>query len=413
MPIIADSNGRLSGRFQIPEGIPAGSKLVEFQGAATNAAATFVGRGTLKIDELRTVTTRVNRRLLNWRGDPLAQTFTMAEQQQVAAVDLWFTAIGSTNVLVQIRDTALGLPTMDVVAESILAPNEINENGWTRFRFAPTVLEADREYALVVACNDAVSAVGVAGLGEFDATTGSWVTSQPYQIGVLLSSSNNRTWTPHQTRDLTFRLLACDYDVETNVIEQGQTRKTIPLDPVTVTDADHLVVMAAVDRPTPECDVVFAVTVDGVVYTVAESQPWTLPARYSGQITWSAILTGTFVNSPVLYPDICLVAGKRQASSEYISRAMQTNIGAGPDVKITAYYDAFLPGGSSVDAFVENGDGVWLALPVITGTELGDGWVEVKREVTGFNKAETRTKLVLNGSALALPRIRNLRVAIT
>jgi hypothetical protein len=413
MPITANAQGQLSGRFQIPASVPAGSKLIEFQGSATNAFATFVGRGTLKIDELRTVTTQVNRRLLTWRGDPLAQTFTMPERQQVAAVDLWFTAIGSTNVLVQIRDAAMGLPTLDVVAESILTPAEISLDGWTRFRFPPTVLEADREYALVVACNDAVSAVGVAGLGEFDAGTQAWVTSQPYQIGVLLSSSNNRTWTPHQTKDLTFRLLACDYDVETNVVEEGQTQKTIVLDPVTVTDADHLVVMAAVDRPTPECDVVFAVTVDGVVYTVAESQPWTLPARYSGQITWSAILTGTFVDSPVLYPDLCLVAGKRQASSDYISRAMQTNIGDGPDVKVTAYYDAFLPGASSVDAFVENGSGVWLALPIIDGTELGDGWVEVKREVEEFDQTETRVKLVLNGSALALPRIRNLRVAIT
>lgn len=413
MPVVANANGQVSGTFQIPADVPAGSKLVQFQGTATDASATFVGRGTLKIDELRAVTTLINRRLLTWTGDPLAQTFVMTQRQQVAAVDLWFTAIGTTNVLIQIREVATGLPTLDVVAEALLTPSEITLAGWTRFRFSPTILEADREYALVVACNDSVSALAVAGLGEFDENAGVWVTSQPYQVGVLLSSSNNRTWTPHQTRDLTFRLLACDYDVETNILEEGQTKKIVSLDSVTVTDADHLIVIAAIDRPTPDCDVVFEVTVDDTVYMVSENQPWTLPERYSGEITWDAILTGTFTDSPALFPDISLVAGKRHIESEYISRAIQTNIGADPGVKITAYYDALFPSTASADAFVENGDGVWLALPVVDGTELGDGWIEVKREMTDFDKTETRIKLVLKGSALALPRIKNLRVAIT
>lgn len=413
MPITANAQGQIVGQFQVPENIPAGTKLVEFQGAATTASATFVGRGTLKIEDLRAVTTKINRRTMTWLGDPLAQTFVLPNRQQIAAVDLWFTAVGATNLLVQIREVELGLPTMNVVTEALLTPSDINLNGWTRFRFTPTVLEAGEEYCLVVACNDATAAVAIAGIGEYDPVAEQWVTAQPYQIGVLLSSSNNRTWTAHQTQDLAFRLLASDYNVDSNEIYEGSTRKVIALDPQTVTDADHLIVMAAVDRPTADCDVVFRVTVDGVVYAVMEGQPFTLNARYTGEVQMEAELIGTYTASPTLYRDIHLIAGKRLASSDYVTRAMQTNIGLGESVKITAYYDAFLPGTSSIDAYYESEPGVWTALPVVGGTELGDGWQEVKREVAVFSGEETRVKLVLNGSGLQQLRVKNLRVAMT
>lgn len=413
MSITANLQGQITGKFQIPNDIPAGTKLVEFQGAASTATATFVGRGTLKIEDLRVINTKINRRILTWQGDPLAQTFVLAERQQVAAVDLWFTAVGSTNILVQIRDVELGLPNASVVTEALLTPADINVNGWTRFRFTPTILEADQEYCIVLACNDAVSAVATASIGEFDSAAQQWVTAQPYQIGVLLSSSNNRTWTAHQTHDLTFRLLACDYAVATNDIYEGSTRKVVSLTSQTVTNADHLIVLAAVDRPTAECDVVFNVTVDGVVYSVMEAQPFTLNARYSGEVLMEAVLTGTYTASPTLYRDVHLITGTRLASSDYISRAMQTNIGLAETVKITAYYDVFLPGTASVDAFYESAAEVWSALPIVGGTELGDGWQEVKLEVSGFDGLETRVKLVLHGSAQQQPRVKNLRVAIT
>jgi len=413
MTITANLQGKITGKFQIPEGIPAGTKLVQFQGAATTANATFVGRGTLKIEDLRVVNTKINRRILTWKSDPLAQTFVLSERQQVAALDLWFTAVGTTNIVVQIRDVELGLPTASVVTEALLTPAEITVNGWTRFRFTPTILEAEQEYAIVVACNDAVAAVATAAIGDFDVSAQQWVTAQPYQIGVLLSSSNNRTWTAHQTHDLAFRLLACDYNVETNEVLLGSTRKVIALEAQTVTNADHLIVLAAVERPTAECDVVFNVTADGTTYTVMEAQPFTLNARYSGAVQLEAVLTGTYTDSPTLYQDVHLIAGTRLATSDYITRAMQTNIGLGETVKITAYYDVLLPGTASVNAYYESAPGVWSALPVTDGTELGDGWQEVKREVEGFDGLETRVKLVLNGSGLQQPRVKNLRVAMT
>ncbi|NCA71717.1 MAG: hypothetical protein EOM91_16880 [Sphingobacteriia bacterium] len=408
MTLTASPEGRISGQFTIPAGIPAGSKLVEFLGAQTQARATFIGRGTLKTEEFRLITTVVNRQRMSRPVDPIAQTFMLDRQRQVAAVDLWFCAVGTSNVLLQIRDVSLGIPTLDVVAEAILTPSEITTDGPTRFRFPPVVLEEGREYALVAMCNDAVSSLAVGEIGKFDAVAQKWVTEQPYQVGVLLSSSNNRTWTPHQTMDLTFRLIAADYDVETNTTEVGETRRVVALDPVDVVDADHLMVIAAVERPSEATSVVFNVGVGATTYTVMERQPFTLPSRYTGEVALEAVLVGTFTESPKLHRDIMLVSGKRIDGSTYISRAMETNGGT----KLTAYYDVYLPGTASVSAQYQNSVGGWETLPVVGGTELGSDWQEVRCEITDLDQPEVRVKLTLNGSAIFRPRVKNLRVAI-
>ncbi|WP_295455809.1 hypothetical protein [uncultured Thiodictyon sp.] len=406
MTLIADSTGRIAGQFTIPgpNRVTAGAKLVEFTGAVSHATATFVGRGAVTIEELRVVNTTINRRLLTWTGDPLAQTFILDRRIQLAALDLWFTALGTTKVLVQIREVANGVPTLVVVAESLKIPAAITVGTSTRFLFDPTILEANQEYAIVIACNDAVSAVATAALGEFDATVQRWVTSQAYQVGVLLSSSNNRTWTAHQTKDLTFRLLESVFT---------STSKRVALDPVTVANADQLIVMAAVLRPTRDTDVVFEVGAGGVTYTVVEGQPFSLPSTYSGEVTLAAILTGTSSTSPVLYRDVQLISGARMATGDYVSRLIQTNIGVAASVALSVYYDAILPGGAAVVVSAEQGDGgTWSTVTAVSSATLEGDWVEYKHALTGFTHIDTRIKLSLTGTAAARPRVRNLRVAI-
>lgn len=409
MSLTANGSGQLAGKFTIPANIPAGSKLVEFYAGSTQrAAATFIGRGTLERQELRLVTTIVNRRVLQWTTDPLAQTFTLATKKMVTGVDLWFKTKGTSNVLVQIREVDNGFPTAEVIAESILAPAAIATSGPTRFKFPSVALEANHDYALVIACDDAVTELWVGELGKFDTFLQKWVTSQPYQIGVLLSSSNNKTWTAHQDKDLTFRLLAADYNVSSNQHNAGETTREIALDPISVTDADQLLVMAAVDRPTENCDVKFVVTCGDNVYTMIEGQPLTLAARYTGTITWKAVLIGTYTDSPVLLPDVYLIAGKRLATGTYITRAMA----AGTGVKIQVLYDAYLPGAAAV-AVAAQDEGDWLAVSQTASTPLGDGWAEYTHVLDPFTSDETRIRLTLSGTNLQRPLVRNLRVTIT
>lgn len=420
MSLTADGLGVVEGKFTIPAGIPVGSKLVEFDGSETEAAATFIGRGVLKIEDLRLVNRITTTRVLRQDLDPLAQTFTappavdpsgsVVTTRQVAALDLWFTAVGPSNVLVHIRETSLGVPTNIVIAEALLMPSQITVGAWTRFKFTPVSLEPNREYCIVVMCDDAVAEVATAGIGEFDADNQQWVAAQPYQVGVLLSSSNGSTWTAHQTKDLAFRLLTCDYNVDTNTVFEGSTTKVVTLPPVTVVDADHLMVLAAIVRPTADCDVVFTVTVDGEDYETLEGRPFTLAARFSGEVTWVATLTGTFTDSPILHKDIHLVVATRLSGSTYVTRQMECYSGT----SVTMYYDATLPTPATVTAEIEDGAGNWEAFPLEVATALGDGIYEYKHTYTLLtDEDQTRVKLTLSGSGVALPVVKNLRVAIT
>lgn len=404
MTLSANSNGVITGKFQIPTGVPTGSKLVTFDGAATSATATFVGRGRISTNELRLINTRITRRVLTW-VDPVAQTFMLPANTLATGVEVWFTAVGSSNLLMQIREVSQGIPTSVVVAESLLSASEVSADEWTNFAFAPVTLEANREYAIIVMCNDAVSALATAALGEFDTVAQQWVTSQPYQIGVLLSSSNNLTWTPHQTKDLTFRLLSSYYPPD------NQTR-SITLDPVAVTDVDQLLVLAAVERPTEDCDVLFVITAGAKTYTVSEAQPFSLDAPFTGTLTWRADLIGTATATPILHRTIQLVAGKRLNNSNYISRALDTNVSAEIlTVDIDVYYDVLLNGGT-VTPTIENG-ATWDDMTLISETNLGENWVERHYRLEDLTEVQTRVQLTLSGTAVNRPRVRNLRVAIT
>ena len=208
-PATANSDGALSGSFTIPTGIPAGAKTVIFSGAEGGSvgSAQFIGQGNLTVQEMRQVNTVTATHI-----DPLAQTFVLNADTQMCGVDLWFTAKGG-EVRVQLREVSNGVPTRTILAEASVLPSQIVTTGQpTRINFPVLVqLVAGTEYAVVVLCNDAETALAIAEMGKFDSNSQRWVTAQPYTVGVLLSSSNASTWTAHQDRDLAFRLLAANF----------------------------------------------------------------------------------------------------------------------------------------------------------------------------------------------------------
>lgn len=475
--LVADSNGRIVGQFTIPgdNTFTSGPKLVEFFGEATQASATFVGEGTLTTETLRVVNNVTRTTFIVpppqrpgggsiapgvWEPsgggppppeitppppfyptippgfdqsfDPLAQTFMLGETTQLAAIDLWFlswndvtrawdTTVGTTPVVVQLRDVRIGLPTLDVFAESRLTAEQITQqmaaNGFVRFPFSPVVLEANREYCFVAMCNDAVSQLALAGMDEFDTSTNRYVGVQPYTVGVLLSSSNNRTWTPHQKQDLTFRLLKAQ-------IALADRTKTVDIGSVSFSSPVHsLLVLAAVDRPSSDTDVVFTLSTGSgptlVEYECYENQPISLVDTYTGTVHLSALLTGTENLTPTLHRDITVVGGLRQEGSVYITRSMSTNLGVATDCNVSVYYDAFLPVGSGCTASIQNGEvadepvfEAMIAPEVGATTDLGDGWIEYRWDYDALAQPDTRIKLELTGSWVAIPRIKNLRVVM-
>lgn len=400
MALQANAQGELAGKFMIPANIPAGVKNINFVGnTGGRANATFVGQGEslVNITRLLTLTTVIN------GTDPLAQTFSLPEATPVGGVDLFFTAKGTSKIVVQIRGVSNGVPTSQVLTEQRLLPAAITVVGSTRVAFpAPVWLEANIEYALVVLCDDAVTALAIAELGKYDVSTQRWVTSQPYQVGVLLSSSNASTWTPHQDRDLTFRLLKAVFSQNERVVNLGNTA---------VTGATDLLLLTAAEIPTFNSRIEYTLGLpNGSTVVVAENQPVRLPAPITGNVAVSAKLIGNAASSPVLMPGAQLISGAVQLANDYVTIA----IPAGPSSRVRVIFEATLPSGAAVAVKVSGIDAgdTYQTVPFLSSSPVTATKQEITHELTGVSEAFVKVKLELTGTASARPLVENLRVIV-
>ncbi len=100
--------------------------------------------------------------------------------------------------------------------------------------------------------------------------------------------------------------------------------------------------------------------------------------------------------------------GNLSESGDYVTRS----ITAGANTKITITYDALIPGTADVKAYVQkNVD--WQLVNLTSGKPIGENWVERTHVLTNFNASETRVKLVLSGTVIYRPKVKNLRIVIT
>jgi hypothetical protein len=396
----ANTDGRATGRFQIPADVPAGKKEVTFIGTqASFARATYEGSQTV-IEQWET-------RTETWTSvDPLAQTFSLDATSEVGAVDLWFTdKDANAKVVVQIREVVGGVPTRNVLASVYVAASAIVTNGNpTRIQFdVPVHLAAETEYALVILCDDAATRLALAELGKYDVSSSTFVTSQPYQIGVLLSSSNASTWTAHQDKDLTFRILCARFT---------ETDKPIPLGSAEVTDATDLVVLSPSSRPASTARVSYRVTLpDATVLTVDSGQRIQLSEQINGTVTVSALLSGTPTVAPIIWPGTQLVNGAMELAGDYITRAIL----AGQDSNVKVIFEALIPAGASVTPSIAgvDPDDEWLGMTLERTQPFDDGFVELTYALEDVDETMIRARLILTGTPAARPRVRNLRVIVT
>ena len=391
----ADSLGKITGKFSIPANIPAGSKAVSFTGKGGGyGEAVFVGQGSLTAQTLRQVTN-----VTQWYYDPLAQTFALERAVQLAGVDLWFTA-KKGEVRVQIREVSSGVPTRTILGEVILTPADIvvGGGGHTRVLFdAPVSLSANAEYAIVVLCDDADTKLAIAEMGKFDKTRQQWVTTQPYTVGVLLSSSNASSWTVHQDKDLAFRVLEAQFTDSLN----------LDLGKVDVEGATDLLLLALSEIPSAQCRVEYAVGLpDGTSQTVSEGQPVRLPAPVTGSVAVNARLTGDAKASPVLYPGGQVLSGSVLQTADYYTRSVP----AAGATKAMLIYDAIVPSGASVTPELQIDSGAWTAMTVIGTTRGDDGVVEFRHSATLANAQLIKVRLTLAGTTAARPVVRNIRL---
>jgi hypothetical protein len=396
--LTANSSGVISSSFTVPSGIPAGRKLVEFTGAGgTYGSAVYYGQGAL-------VTEKYVQTLYRcwWAFDPLAQTFTLTEGRYITSIDLKFAVRGSTanDVIVQIRETDNGVPTRTVLADGLIRGADISTNSatFTRCTFGtPVYLEPNTEYAFVVLTDDADHALRVGKLGGFDAAAQKWVTAQPYTVGVLLSSSNASTWTPHQDMDLCFKINGAQF---TNAI------RTVDMGTITVTNASNLAALVPNNVPSGAEVLVRYTKPGGEVLELPAGVPVPLDAAYTGTLAVQLQLKGSGVVSPIVFPGVQTTYATTATTGTYVSREFQKASG-GTKLKVT--YQANLPGSGTVTPTYQNGAS-YSAMTLLTAVALGDNWVEYTYEATSLSAlTATRVKLEMAGAVGSLPRVRQLR----
>ncbi|MBV0900069.1 MAG: hypothetical protein KTV77_05050 [Wolbachia endosymbiont of Fragariocoptes setiger] len=387
------NQGKIKGKFTVPANIPAGTKLVQFFGdKGSYGEATYTGKRTITIEERRRV-------ISTKRVDPLAQTFTLNESRHIAGVDLWFTNKGSKRVALQIRETTVGVPSQTVIAENFVEPNI--DGTATRIIWPAVWCEAGREYAIVLLTDDPITSAKIAELGKYDSVNNRWVTSQPYQVGILLSSSNASTWTAHQNLDLTFRLLAAKFTENSTTVNLGKVKTE---------NTSDLIALANVEKTAFDTNAEFMLIEDnGKEHSLSDNLPLALRSRLSGELIVKVNLKGSKTRSSLLYPGLQLILGNISESADYITRS----ITAGSNTRITITYDALIPGTADVKAYVQKSEEEWQLVNLTAGKPIGETLVERTHILTNFNANETRVKLVLSGTVQYRPKVRNLRVIIT
>ena len=478
MTLTANQNGQISGKFRIPANVPAGAKRVTFTGnQGSFGEARFIGEGEIITRNMRMVNI-LTRTLQQARPiDPLAQTFRLEQGRHITGVDVAFRVRGSTanNVVVQIRETTVGLPNDNVVTEGIITGPNIATTGWTKATFTrPVFLDAGVEYAIVLLTDDADHAVAVAQAGKFDSANQQWVTSQPYTVGVLLKSSNASTWTPVQDTDLAFRLYGARFTSTTRTVNLGSIFQTAvtsitrsgntatanapahgfttgmkvvhygaaqaayngavtvtvldpntytfpvtgdPVTPATGTiravrgDVTDLFTLAGVDRVNNQTDVEF-------VYTLADGTQ--IRGSDNARIRLTEAINQEVAVSAVLRGTATespyLFAGTQAVYG--VQRASGTYITraipCAAGARVTVTYEAILPGTSGVTVEVQKADGTWQAQAVTSSSAVGDGWFERIHTVSSFTAGgtETRVRLTLTGTAAERPQLRQLRVVV-
>ena len=161
--------------------------------------------------------------------DPIAQTFTISNREGVFVpkIDIYFKTKSATNgIEIQLREVINGYPGNKVVpyGQKVITPSEVNISSTdgsgnvtfnaTTFTFdTPCYLKPNSEYCLVLLPqgNDPDYNVWVAELGSNKVGTTQRIVLDDINLGVLFTSSNNRTWNAYQAEDMMFEIHRCSF----------------------------------------------------------------------------------------------------------------------------------------------------------------------------------------------------------
>ncbi len=312
---------------------------------------------------------------------PVAQTFTLPESRDVAAVSICVNkGTGTDDVIVQLRTVGPGsIPTDIVLAESRVKAVDLQPfSSFTRFDFnALTPVKAGVEYCFVIFSKDVNYTVAVAELGKPDSVTGAIIAAQP-AAGVLLTSSNGAAWTIEQNKDLKFKLHAASYSATSRVVSLGT---------VSGTNISDIMVTAVEELSEPETKITYTVTLpDSSTVTLDNLSSLNLNGYKSGNFSVSANLSGTSKRSPILFPNTRLEMGTIALSATRYSTRFYVPDSFTYRVKI----EARIKGNGTFGVAIESGSADnYLAMTQIAAEPLPDGFIALTFERTGCTEVGT------------------------
>ena len=429
--VTADAAGRVSASFVVPADIPSGNRIVEVTDGAGSAQTNLQVNDPLVITRIqrvvvnRTIVERqtivrtippriirvpVVRTVWRWRWlwrrrDPLAQTFSFTQNRVVSAVGVEFTAKdASIPVTVQIRGVTTGLPNEVVLAEKVVAPDEIALDGETKITFDdPFYAQANTSYAVVLLTNSTDYRVRIATLGQQGQN--GVITRQAYAQGVLLESSNAETWTPLNASDLTLKIYG--YDFETT----GEVR----FEPITGVEFSELNLdeYSAIPEGTGiawEYSTDDGSTWDAIVPAEEENLP-----NLAANVLVRALFAGSEANdSPALnFKDVNLIGYLNGTTGTYVTRENELTQGV---ASTKVYVQMHIPSGASLDWYASNDGGVtWESLTLDSTREIDQEWTEYTFSHTFADPAgdKVRYKAELSGNRLVYPRIHTLGATLS
>ena len=412
----ADTAGRVSASFVIPENVRNGNRTVEMTDGLYSARAGIQINDPMIITRIeRIVEERIIRvpvvqvvwrtQIVTARRDPLAQTFSFTEDKVISSVGLYFAAKDpSIPVTVQIRGVTTGLPNGMIFAEKVLAPGDVNLNTETKVVFAnPFYAQAGTSYAVVLLTNSTNYRMRVATLGQLGQN--GVITRQTYVAGVLLESSNAETWTPLNGSDLTMKIYGYDF----------QPSGVVRFQPITGVQFSDLNLDEYSSSP-EGTGIAWEYSTDGGVIwdAIVPAEEERLP-NLASQVLVRAILSSNAVNiSPALiYKDVNLIGYLNNTTGKYLNRENELTQGVS---STKVYTQMSIPSGTDINWFASNNGGAtWEPMSIITTRKIDQDWTEytLNRTFSDPNGNKVRYKAEMTGNNLVYPRIHTLGATLS
>ncbi len=249
--LIVQSGGGFTGTFVVPSNTKTGTHKVDFIDIDANliSSATFTSNGVNKIIKKRKVVTKRHEiirgwrwsrrtRWWNWNGhhrhwfiDPLAQSFNFEDNKMFSSIDLYFKTKGSsdTKAFLQIGYIENGFPSsssifhyQEILPEDITVSTDGSVATNIEFT-APIFIPAGKTFFISVGSESNEYSLFISEMGKKDIITDEIVSKNSYLTGILFASSNNDTWTPLQTKDLSFKLYEPTFKTSGNIITENKT----------------------------------------------------------------------------------------------------------------------------------------------------------------------------------------------